>query len=115
VAQDFDFEQRIDYDMQPGYEDVSETEGPQQADDEDDNNFMERRSEWVEENGRLILPDIKLPLKPLREPKKLSLREQKHGLQVIIKLSSIELTLRKPEYRGEVWHGQMVSVAFFDL
>jgi len=50
VVQDLDFEQRIDYDMQPRYEDVSETESPQQA-DEDDNDFMERRSEWVEENG----------------------------------------------------------------
>jgi hypothetical protein len=102
--------------MQPEYEDVSETEGPQQADDEDDDDFMERRSEWVEENGRLILPDVKLPFRPLREPKKLSLRERfgKHGLQVIVKLANIELTPEKPEYQGGVWHveGQMVSVAF---
>ena len=72
---------------------------------------------WVEENGRHILPDVKLPFKPLREPKELSLREQKHGLQVIVKLASTELTLQKPEYRGEVWHveGQMVSVTFFEF
>ena len=87
--------QNFDFDMQPGYEDVSETEGPQQADDKDDEDFMERRPEWVEENGRHILPDVKLPFKPLREPKELSLREQKHGLQVIVKLAS---TLQKPEF-----------------
>jgi len=61
---------------------------------------------------------VELPFKPLGEPKELNLREQqKHGLQVIVKLASIELTLQKPKYRGEVWRveGQMLSVAFFEF
>lgn len=75
VAQDFYFGQRVYYNTRPKYEDVPETEGPQQADDEDDEDFMERRFEWVKENGKLILPDVELPFKPLMEPKNLSLRK----------------------------------------
>lgn len=118
MAPNFDFEQRIDYDMQPEYEDAPETEAPQQADDKHDDNFMEQKSEceWVQKHRKLVLPDVELPFKLLMEPKKLSLREQfgKHGLQVIVKLANIELTREKPEYHGGIWHveGQMVSLAF---
>jgi len=94
--------------------DIPETEGPQQAHDEDEEDFMERRYEWIDKNKKPVLPDVKHPFEPLREPKKLNLREQfgKHGLQVIVKLANIELTPENPKYHGGVWHveGQMVSV-----
>ena len=86
----------------------------QKASSEDNEHFMERKYEWINKNKKLILPDVKRPFKPFREPKKLSLRDQfgKHGLQVIVKLTNIELTPEKPKYHGGVWHveGQMVSV-----
>lgn len=112
MADNFYFHPRI-HTVEPEYEEDSDTdsEAPQKAEDEDEDDFMARRSEWVEEHGRLILPDVQLPFKPLRQPKKLSLRERygKHGLQIIVKLANIELTPEKPEYRGGVWHveGQM--------
>jgi Protein of unknown function (DUF4246) len=119
VAQEFDFRQRIGYDMQMAkYEEfnVPDTEGPQQADGEDDEDFMDRRYEWVQKHGKHTLPDVECAFEPLREPKKLSLHERfgKHGLQVIVKLANIELTPENPKYHGGVWHveGQMVSVTF---
>ena len=116
VAQEFDFQHRVDYEMYPEYEYVPEGEGPQKAHDEDEEGFMERRYEWIDKNKKAILPDVERPFKPLKEPKKLSLREQfgKHGLQVIVKLANIELTPETPKYHGGVWHveGQMVSVTF---
>ena len=117
VAQEFIFQHRVDYDMYPEYEYPHKREGPQQAHDEDKEDFTERREEWMDKNKKLILPDVKRPFKPLSEPKKMSLREQfgKHGLQVIAKLANIELTPENPKYRGGVWHveGQMVSAMPF--
>lgn len=115
MVQDFDFQHCIDYWIYPYYENVPDIEGPQQAHDEDEDDFMERREEWIEKNKKLMLPDMECPSKPVREPKKLSLCEQygKHGLlEVTIKLANIELTPEKPKYPGGVWHvkGQMVSV-----
>jgi len=51
---------------------IPETEGPQQTHDEDEEDFMERRYEWIDKNKKLILPDVERPFEPLREPKKLS-------------------------------------------
>lgn len=114
VAQRFNFERRVANGLYTSYEYVTEGEGPQQAHDEDEEDFIKRRDEWVDKNKKLrvILPDVEHSFKPLSEPEKLSLRSQfgKHGLQVIVKLANIELTPEKPKYHGGVWHveGQMV-------
>jgi len=119
VAQEFQFGQRIYFDMTyPSYDkfNIPKSEAPQQAQGEDEEDFLDRRCEWIDKHKKLILPDVERPFKPLGEPKKLSLREQfgKHGLQVIVKLANIELTPENPKYHGGVWHveGQMVSVTF---
>jgi len=109
VAQEFYFAQRICYDMRyPRYDkfNIPKTEGPQQAHGENEDDFMDRRYEWINKIKKPILPDVERPFEPLGEPEKLSLREQfgKHGLQVIVKLANIELTPENPKYHGGVWH-----------
>ena len=85
---------------------IPKTEGPQQAHGENEDDFMDRRYEWINKIKKPILPDVERPFEPLGEPEKLSLREQfgKHGLQVIVKLANIELTPENPKYHGGVWH-----------
>ena len=72
MAEEFYFGQRIYYDMgYPRYDKflIPETEGPQQAQGEDEEDFMDRRYEWIDENKKLILPDVELPFEPLGEPR----------------------------------------------
>ena len=99
------------YDPDPGS--LPETEGPQQGTDEDEDDYWDRRQEWIEDTRRVIRPEPEGPFMPVNEPAPLSLREKwgKRGLQVIVKLANIELTPEKPEYAGGSWHveGQMVS------
>jgi len=99
------------YDPDPGS--LPETEGPQQGTYEDEDDYWDRRQEWIEDTRQVIRPEPEGPFMPVNEPAPLSLREKwgKRGLQVIVKLANIELTPEKPEYAGGSWHveGQMVS------
>ncbi|KAF8148660.1 hypothetical protein B0H34DRAFT_736458 [Crassisporium funariophilum] len=100
--------QRIVYEgceYDPDPENGPDSEGPQQMDDEDEDDFDERREEWIESVRRVVLPEPGL-FKPMEALPKFSLREEygKRGLQVIVKLANIELTPEKPEYAGGSWH-----------
>ena len=124
---------RIPYEQpeyEPDPETISDEEGPQRGDDEDEDDFWERRYEWKESVRRVVQPepgDFRPPhvrdhmtdeyYKPgtedLLEEMKVDLRREygHRGLQVIVKLANIELTPEKPEYEGGTWHveGQLVS------
>jgi len=115
---DFSLSHRIVYEDYPCYDpdpaSLPETEGPQQESDEDEDDYLDRRREWIYDTREIVQPEPEGPFKPVNEPKPLSLREKwgKRGLQVIVKLANIELTPEKPEYAGGSWHveGQMVSL-----
>ena len=115
---DFSLSHRIVYEDLPCYDpdpaSLPETEGPQQESDEDEDDYLDRRREWIYDTREIVQPEPEGPFKPVNEPKPLSLREKwgKRGLQVIVKLANIELTPEKPEYAGGSWHveGQMVSL-----
>jgi hypothetical protein len=99
----------VQYDPDP--ESWPESEGIQQQPDEDDDEFWERREEWINETQRLVFPEPD-DFNPLTQPVPLDLKSTygNRGLQVIVKLASIHLTPEKPEYEGGTWHveGQMV-------
>ncbi|KAJ9318614.1 hypothetical protein DTO271D3_1276 [Paecilomyces variotii] len=91
------------------YEKMPEDERPQQREDEPDDDFWERESQWEANNRVVILPEPEefVP----RDFPKVDIRElaKERGLQVILKLANVELTPEKPEYDGGSWHveGQM--------
>ncbi|PPQ74093.1 hypothetical protein CVT24_012938, partial [Panaeolus cyanescens] len=91
-----------EYDPDP--ENGPETEGPQQLPDEDDEEFWDRRQEWIESIRRVVRPEPG-DFKP-RETPSLNIREKygKTGLQIIIKFANIVLTPEKPFYGGGSWH-----------
>ncbi|RDB28808.1 hypothetical protein Hypma_014802 [Hypsizygus marmoreus] len=122
---------RINYhacEYNPDPENDPEIDGPQQEDDEDEGNFIQRRRQWYEDTRQVVQPEpgtFKPPVAPedlhdeiylpgtteLKPEKSTDLRRDysHRGLQVIVKLANIHLTLEKPEYEGGTWHveGQM--------
>ncbi|KAF9042141.1 hypothetical protein BJ165DRAFT_1485839 [Panaeolus papilionaceus] len=91
-----------EYDPDPEY--GPDTDGPQQLSDEDEDDYWDRRQEWIKETRKIVRPEPGdfVP----RETPTLSLREKygKRGLQVIVKLANIVLTPEKPTYEGGSWH-----------
>jgi Protein of unknown function (DUF4246) len=123
---------RIDYTevkYDPDPDSLPKEKQPQQEQGEHEDDFWERRQEWLEQYRRehLVFPEPDKFMPPLWENKleKLSsqvkpgidLRElySEKGLQIIVKLASIHLTPEKPSYAGGTWHveGQLVSVLLF--
>ena len=98
---------------EPDPESWSEAEGPQQADDEDENEFWDRRQQWIRDTRRIVQPEpgeFKMPFPPVHVDLKRDYGER--GLQVIVKLANIVLTPEKAEYKGGAWHveGQLVRL-----
>jgi hypothetical protein len=110
---------------------MSESEGPQQEDDEDEDDYWDRRQQWAESIRKVVLPEpgeFKPPsvhahqthiLEPgttdkLKAELRVDLKRDylKRGLQVIVKLANIELTPEEPTYEGGTWHveGQLVKL-----
>ncbi|KAG6844881.1 hypothetical protein H0H87_002716 [Tephrocybe sp. NHM501043] len=98
---------------------------PQQGDDENEDDFIERREEWFTDNRVVIQPEPG-PFEPPVYNDDLSgnaletmtgaavdLRRDygNSGLQIIVKLANIHLTPEQPLYKGGSWHveGQLVS------
>lgn len=92
------------------YKPLVEENRPQQRENEDEDDFMEREEEWEAANRVVILPEPN-EFRPY-DFAKVDIRKlaAERGLQVIVKLANIELTPEKPEYDGGSWHveGQMV-------
>lgn len=93
-------------------------EGPQQAEFDNIDEFLDRREEWIKATRRIVLPEPKKFESPLRrEPAKMVDLKRDYGgrgLQVIVKLANIELTPEQAEYKGGAWHveGQLVRPLF---
>lgn len=109
LVPDFSHTARIEftqviYDPDPEY--GPETDGPQQREDEDEDDYAERREEWYKTVRKVVLPDAAEIFQAPPEPEPLSLREKyaSKGLQIIVKLANIELTPEKPTYEGGTWH-----------
>ncbi|TFK24949.1 hypothetical protein FA15DRAFT_618654 [Coprinopsis marcescibilis] len=110
---DFKYFQRITYDgcdYDPDPDSFDDNEGPQQRKDEDEDDFWDRRQEWIEETRKVVLPepDHKFDSANVKQLSPLSLKERfatlGRPLQVIVKLANIELTPEKPSYQGGTWH-----------
>lgn len=92
--------------------------GPQEAEFDNIDEFLDRREEWIKETRRIVQPEPKQFEAPLlRKPEEtVELKRDygERGLQVIVKLANIELTPEKPEYEGGKWHveGQLVRLLF---
>ncbi|TFK27630.1 hypothetical protein FA15DRAFT_666301 [Coprinopsis marcescibilis] len=112
------------YDPNPAY--LPETAGPQQLESEEYyDDCSERRSEWINETRRVVLPEPDAPFDPshLQQPAPFNLRERfaqlGRPLQVIVKLANIELTPEKLTYDGGSWHvegklnGHIVATAIY--
>ncbi|TFK36203.1 hypothetical protein BDQ12DRAFT_725248 [Crucibulum laeve] len=110
----------VDYDPDP--ENAPETEGPQQRPDEDEDDYWERREEWITSTRRVVMPEPSPFVPPheheatkkyfepetgeLKPESGVDLRKEysDKGLQVIVKLANIQLTPEEPEYEGGSWH-----------
>ncbi|KAG6904455.1 hypothetical protein DXG01_009829 [Tephrocybe rancida] len=104
------------YDPDPEY--GPETDGPQQGDDEDDDDFLERRQNWYEATRVIVQPEPGTFDPPpyndnlvgealvAKEAVAVDLRRDftKRGLQIIVKLANIHLTPKEPMYEGGSWH-----------
>lgn len=98
------------YDPDP--ENFPEDEGPQQEVGEDEDDYYERREEWMEATRQVVRPEPGI-FEPPEEPEDcVDLRHSyaDRGLQIIVKLANIHLTPENPQYKGGTWHveGQMV-------
>ena len=98
----------------PDPESWPETEGLQPDEDEDENEFWDRRQRWIRDTRRIVQPEPKgfeapVPLGHVDLRRDYS----KPGLQVIVKLANIVLTPEKAEYEGGKWHfeGQLVRLS----
>ncbi|KAG6909612.1 hypothetical protein DXG01_016394 [Tephrocybe rancida] len=115
------------YDPNPEY--GPETDGPQRGDDEDEDEFHERRQRWCEDTRRVVRPEPG-PFHPpdfngteywrenwerrvydentgeLKPPYRVDIFQDfaESGLQIIVKLANIYLTPDKPVYEGGTWH-----------
>ncbi|PPQ76533.1 hypothetical protein CVT24_010932 [Panaeolus cyanescens] len=102
-----------EYDPDP--ENGPETEGPQQLPDEDEEEFWDRRQEWIEATRQVVRPEPG-DFRP-RETPSLNIREKygRTGLQIIIKFANIVLTPEKPSYGGGSWHveGQLRPLYYY--
>jgi uncharacterized protein DUF4246 len=105
----------------PHPDDLPKEEQPQQGENEDEDDFWERKEEWLEQYRKehLVFPEPGKFKPPLEESRLggqakpgIDLRElySEKGLQVIVKLAGIHLTPEKPSYGGGTWHveGQLV-------
>lgn len=105
------------YDPDPDY--GPETDGPQQGDDEDEDDFWVRRREWLEATRQVVRPEPGIFEPPVEPQNPVDLRKDygERGLQIIVKLANIHLTPETPEYNGGTWHveGQMVRSSRFSL
>lgn len=106
---DFSHTPRIEYTdvvYDPDPENGPETDGPQQGQDEDEDEYAERREEWYKSVRKVVLPDAEENFQAPPESEPLNLREMyaSRGLQIIVKLANIELTPEKPKYEGGTWH-----------
>ncbi|KAF8885778.1 hypothetical protein BD779DRAFT_1646453 [Infundibulicybe gibba] len=121
---------RLTYDgckYDPDFTTPPESEGPQMRRDEDEDDYWDRREEWILETRRrwridgATQPDagefqppsvpqdmrkkyLDRKTKELRPKYTVNLRRDFLGLQVIVKLANIHLTPDKPEYAGGIWH-----------
>ncbi|CAA7267686.1 unnamed protein product [Cyclocybe aegerita] len=84
--------------------------GPQMDEGEDEDDYWDRRQEWIEATRVLVMPEPTLPFVPpkeVEESKRVDLRKNygERGLQVIVKLANIQLTPgEKSKYEGGSWH-----------
>lgn len=109
---------RIVYDdcvYDPDPENGPETEGPQRQDGEDENDFWDRREEWIKATRQVVQPEPGT-FEPPSEPERcvdLMNDYGDRGLQIIVKLANIHLTPEKPNYGGGTWHveGQLVRAS----
>jgi hypothetical protein len=96
----------VRYDPDP--DNVPEDERPQQDDDEDKDTFWERTAEWEKFICRIILPELdEFELPNISEPENVVNLKRDYtttGLQIIVKLANIHLTVEKPDYEGGTWH-----------
>lgn len=109
------------YDLE--LDNLSDSEGPQQEDSEDEDTWRERREEWCRGTRQIKQPEpgdfVPRSVPPHMESKYLAegtqnLKPEKvvdiwrdyrlRGLQIIVKLANIHLTPEKPEYGGGTWH-----------
>ncbi|KAG6837901.1 hypothetical protein H0H93_013054 [Arthromyces matolae] len=100
-----------EYDPNPEYGPA--TDGPQEADFADNEDFWQARNEWFKATRKVVLPEPK-PFQPPEEEEndddeafyKVNLWKdvERGSLQVIVKLANIHLTPEKPEYEGGTWH-----------
>lgn len=111
----FDRKQRIEYlvvEYDPDPASWPKSEQIQQLPDEHDDDFWERKDEWIKATRRPVFPEPD-DFHPLCQPAPFDLKNTygKRGLQIIVKLASIHLTPEKPDYEGGTWHveGQMVG------
>ena len=116
----FNSMERIKYELSfdPDPEDMSEEDGPQQEDGEEEDDYWDRRQEW-ENDIRKAVPCDPGEFSVPEDTKEAWRKEEivdlvkdyaEHGLQIIVKLATIELTPQKPTYAGGSWHveGQLV-------
>ena len=100
----------VEYDPDPST--WPESEQPQQESGEDEDDYIDRKDEWIKANRRLLYPEPEGEFQPRQAPPSLDLKTkyEKRGLQVIVKLANIHLTPEKSDYEGGTWHveGQMV-------
>ncbi|GLB36554.1 putative protein of unknown function (DUF4246) [Lyophyllum shimeji] len=115
--------ERVEYDIDLYA--MSDSEGPQREDGEDEYAWMDRREEWCRQNRvitqpepgdfvpRSVAPHISNPgeyfiedTHELKPEKTVDLWRDhgQRGLQIIVKLANIHLTPEKPEYEGGTWH-----------
>lgn len=111
---------RIDYQLSfdPDPYDFEDEDKPPQRDDEGEDEYDERIQEWEDEIRKAVPcdpEDFEPPEEKVDDSGSPFLVDlirdyADHGLQVIVKLATIELTPEKPEYQGGSWHveGQLV-------
>ncbi|KAF8154436.1 hypothetical protein B0H34DRAFT_523156 [Crassisporium funariophilum] len=106
--------ERIVYDSvtyEQDEDDFSDSEGPQQEEDENDDIYNERRKYWIKEVRTAMQPEPESFTPPKEPEKPVNLRTDfgHRGLQIIVKLANIHLTPDNPTYKGGSWHveGQM--------
>ena len=114
-----------EYDLDP--EAFPEHEQPQQLPNETEDDYFERKDEWVHNTRQVVKPEPEkfgLPRwnlnkdgTQLDDGMRVDLRKefQERGLQIIVKLANIHLSPEKRNYTGGTWHveGQLVRFHSF--
>ncbi|KAG5645508.1 hypothetical protein DXG03_005918 [Asterophora parasitica] len=97
------------YDPDPEY-DAPETEGPQQVDFANEDDWYDARDQWYKNTRRVVQPEPGVFQPPAKKPedeaKVVDLWKdyRQRGLQVVVKLANIHLSPEQPEYGGGTWH-----------